>query len=120
MKLIKMLVNARMFLALIVAVVFFASGGAKAADYSASTGTLSFCEQVEAQTKINQTRLSELTTTINSFVSYLLYDRATNATAWEFAWALQLYGVTADNLELLAYAKWAYCYSPVLPSKLLK
>lgn len=102
------------------AVLMLATGVASVA-HATSTGTqqLSFCEQVEAQTQINEERLNRLTSTINSFVSYLLYNKETDVTAGEFAWALQLYWVTADNLELLAYVKWAYCYNPVLPSKLL-
>lgn len=110
-----------MFIALCITIVFFASGGARA-DYSASTGTqvLSFCEQLDIQEKTESDRLSRLTTTINSYVSFITFGKETTVSAWEFAWALQLYWVTAENLRVLAYARGAYCYNPVLPSNLLK
>lgn len=105
---------------LLIAMLFMALGGATAAN-AASTGTqLSFCEQLDAQGQVEQARLTSLTTTINEFVAYLMYDKPTSVTVGEFAWSLQLYGVTADNLGLIAYARGAYCYSPVLPINLLE
>lgn len=69
---------------LAVASLFLAVGVASVA-HATSTGTLSFCEQLNAQEQVEQARLASLTTTINEFVSYLMYDKPTSVTIGEFA-----------------------------------